>query len=334
MNDFVPWPAVLATGGGSPLKTTGVFIGLVELKGTAEAERPLVSYLAEERCVHYAWSIDERWSRIVTETYTDSEGKTQTHTRYESGWTTVDSGGETLDSFYLKDDSGAIRVRSEGAKLECVSVFDETCSPPSALYYGKGPSRSVGDSDHVRRFHEQAIPLHHDLYLMGHCREREDVVAPEIAADKKAPLFLISTRSEEQIRSGFGWGYWSWGIFGLLLCLGSFIGRDLATNQDTARRCPLYLIPAAGFFAVGGLGWLWMVFNSLMDLHQRVRQGWAQVDVQLQRRHDLIPNLVNTVKGLSDHEKNVQTELAQTRAQLTATLPGSKARISPPAPST
>jgi len=82
------------------------------------------------------------------------------------------------------------------------------------------------------------------------------------------------------------------------------------------------LIPAAGFFAVGGLGWLWMVFNSLMDLHQRVRQGWAQVDVQLQRRHDLIPNLVNAVKGLSDHEKNLQTELAQMRAQLTATPPG------------
>ena len=63
------------------------------------------------------------------------------------------------------------------------------------------------------------------------------------------------------------------------------------------------------------------------------RYGASSV-IQLQRRHDLIPNLVNAVKGLSDHEKNVQTELAQMRAQLTATLPGSKARISPPAPST
>ena len=57
----------------------------------------------------------------------------QTRTRHESGWTTVDSGGETLDFFYVKDDCGAIRVRPEGAKLECVSVFDETCSPPNAL---------------------------------------------------------------------------------------------------------------------------------------------------------------------------------------------------------
>src|SRR5579864_9561044 len=68
-------------------KTTGVFIGLVELKGTAEAERPLVSFLAEESCVHFSWHVDEHWSRTVTETYTDSEGRTQTRTRTESGWT-------------------------------------------------------------------------------------------------------------------------------------------------------------------------------------------------------------------------------------------------------
>src|SRR5580704_4453292 len=71
-------------------KTSGVFIGLVELKGTAESVEPLTSFLAECQCVHYAWSVDERWSRTVTETYTDGDGKTQTRTRTESGWTTVD----------------------------------------------------------------------------------------------------------------------------------------------------------------------------------------------------------------------------------------------------
>src|SRR6516165_3567676 len=59
-------------------KTTGVFIGLVELKGTAEVERPLISFLAEQTCVYYQWAVDEEWSRTVTETYTDSEGRTQT----------------------------------------------------------------------------------------------------------------------------------------------------------------------------------------------------------------------------------------------------------------
>lgn len=55
-------------------KVKGVFIGLVEVKGTAESEDPLESYLAEEQCVGFDWSVDEHWSRTVTETYTDSEG--------------------------------------------------------------------------------------------------------------------------------------------------------------------------------------------------------------------------------------------------------------------
>ncbi len=56
-----------------------------------------------------------------------------------------------------------------------------------------------------------------------------------------------------------------------------------------------------------------MVFNSLVDLRQRVRQAWSLVDVQLQRRHDLIPNLVNVVKGYRDYEQQLQTELAALR---------------------
>src|SRR5437660_11697292 len=62
-------------------KTTGVFIGLVELKGTAEAERPLISYLAGQSCVHYQWRVEEHRSRTVAETEPDSDGKTRTRPR-------------------------------------------------------------------------------------------------------------------------------------------------------------------------------------------------------------------------------------------------------------
>jgi hypothetical protein len=71
----------------------GVFIGLVELKGTAESESPHISFLSEKKCVLYSWSISESWQREVEETYTDSDGKTQRRTRTESGSTTVASGG-------------------------------------------------------------------------------------------------------------------------------------------------------------------------------------------------------------------------------------------------
>ncbi len=341
MNNFAPWLPVL--GGVLGLlcllgalragrrrrlvdnlptsKSTGVFIGLVELKGTAEADAPLTSFLATCRCVHYAWSVDEQWERRVTETYTDSDGKTRTRTRTESGWTSVASGGELIP-FYLNDDCGAVLVRPEGADLEPLEVFDQTCTRWDELYYGKGPAEGIMDSTGRRRFHERAIPLHTPIYVLGQSRERADAVAPEIAADQSAPMFLISTRSEQQISSGFAWAFWSWLLFGLLLAVGGFVWRDGGQGRDLQRQWPMYLLPAFGFGFAVALGWVGMVFNSMVDLRQRVRQGWAQVDVQLKRRFDLIPNLVATITGLRDHEGKLQEHLALLRAQQTATPPG------------
>ncbi|MEK7270455.1 MAG: LemA family protein [Planctomycetota bacterium] len=303
-------------------KTTGVFIGLSEVKGTAEAESPLVSVLAGTRCVHYGWGVEERWSRIVTEHTTDSQGRSQTRTRHESGWTSVASGGETIP-FYLQDDEGAVRVDPEGAKIEAQSVFDETCGMGDPLYYGKGPPGAVSNSDHVRRFHESAIPLHAPLYVMGQARERRDAVAAEIAADPSAPIFLVSTRAEKAVSRGFLWRAWLWGVFGLIACGGFIVGRENQRAADFGREWFGILAPAFCFLAVAGIGWLVMAYNSLVNLRERVRQAWSQVDVQLKRRADLIPRLVEVVTGMRDHEKNVQSEVAALRAQLLATPPGS-----------
>lgn len=302
-------------------KTTGVFIGLVELKGTAESANPLKSFLAERPCAGYSWSVEEHWSRTVTETHTDSDGKTHTETHEESGWTEVASGGEMIP-FYLQDDCGVILIRPEGAKLEPVTMFDETVSLGDPLYYGKGPADGVANSDGERRFVEQGLPLHTMLYVMGQARERQDVVAPEIAYDRSAPMFLISTRSEEQIASGIMAQQYGWVVFGLLLVVGCMIGRDAATNVPLERNWPSYVAASLGYLAVAVLAWIWMVFNSLVELRQRVRQAWSLVDVQLQRRHDLIPNLVNAVKGYRDYEKQLQPELAALRNELQATPPG------------
>jgi hypothetical protein len=302
-------------------KTTGVFIGLVELKGTAESAQPLTSFLAGQPCVYYRWSVEERWSRTVTETHTDSQGHTRTTTRHESGWTTVAQGGETA-SFFLQDDCGAILIRPEGAKVEPAEMFDETAGRDDPLYYGKGPAGAVGNSDHRRRFVEDGIPQHAMLYVLGQARERQDVVAPEVACDRNAPMFLISTRREEQVSSGMKWGQRGWVVLGLALAVGSVVGRDAAMDVAQQSRLWVYAGAGLGYLALGGLAWLWMVFNGLVDLRQRVRQAWSLVDVQLQRRHDLIPSLVELVKGYRDYERELQVELAALRNELLATPPG------------
>jgi hypothetical protein len=302
-------------------KTTGVFIGLVELKGTAESTQPLISYLAGQPCVQYQWRVEEHWSRMVTETYTDSEGKTQTRTRHESGWKTVSEGGEVAP-FYLQDDCGVILVRPEGAKIEPAKIFDETCGMSDPLYYAKGPLQAVTNSDFRRRFTETAIPLRADLYVMGQTRERQDVVAPEIAQDPGAPMFLISMRTEAQVSSSYRWVSWSLTLLGLALCVAGFVVRDKMADADRTAAITTDVLAVAAYLFAFALGWVWMVYNSLIDLRQRARQGWSQVDVQLKRRHDLIPNLIESVKGLRGYEQNIQTELAAMRAQMEATPPG------------
>lgn len=300
-------------------KTQGVFIGLAELKGTAESETPLTSYLAGIRCVQYAWQIDEHWSRTVHETYTDAQGHTQTRTRTESGWTKV--GGDSRSvPFYLKDDAGIIRVVPEGATIHSIQVFDETCSPNSPLYYGKGPAHGVPDSTHRRRFHEMALPLHAMLYVMGQARERKDVVAAEIAHDKDASMFVISMRTEKQLSTGYARWFWALLVLALAVAIGGAAGWSMLVKANIAWQP---LVAAAGGFALALLlGWVWVVYNSLINLHHMVEQGWSQVDVQLKRRYDLIPNLVETVKGYRDYESEVQRLLAEIRTQTQATPPG------------
>jgi LemA protein len=63
-----------------------------------------------------------------------------------------------------------------------------------------------------------------------------------------------------------------------------------------------WLLIAAGVVVLVGL-WFVLTYNGLVQLRNQVRNGWSQIDVQLKRRHDLIPNLVNTVKGYTAHER-------------------------------
>jgi len=300
-------------------KTQGVFIGLAELKGTAESEMPLTSYLAGTRCVQYAWQIDEHWSRTVHETYTDAEGHTQTRTRTESGWTKIAGGSQSIP-FYLNDDTGVIRIVPEGATIHSITVFNETYSPNSDLYYGKGPAQSVPDSTHRRRFRETALPLHTMLYIMGQARERRDIVASEIAWDKDAPMFVISTRTEKHLSTGYARWFWVWLILGLAAAIGGTAGWCMLVKANIEWQ-PL-VAAAGGFIVALLLGWVWAVYNSLINLHHMIEQGWSQVDVQLKRRHDLIPNLLETVRGYRTYESEIQKLLAEVRTQTEATPPG------------
>ncbi len=86
-----------------------------------------------------------------------------------------------------------------------------------------------------------------------------------------------------------------------------------------------FLLPV---IAVGTLIILYILFlyNDLISGRMRIKEAWSQIDVQLKRRADLIPNLVETVKGYAKHEKSIFENVTKARSMLMqATTPKAKA---------
>jgi len=87
---------------------------------------------------------------------------------------------------------------------------------------------------------------------------------------------------------------------------------------------PLIVI---GILIVGAIFILAGMYNSLVQLRVRADSAWSDIDIQLKRRHDLIPNLVETVKGYAAHEKGTFENIAKFRSQaMQATTPADKAQ--------
>jgi len=83
----------------------------------------------------------------------------------------------------------------------------------------------------------------------------------------------------------------------------------------------------SGWIFLGVVGFLIVlavfIYNGLVTLRQRVNQAFADIDVQLKQRHDLIPNLIETVKGYAAHERGTFDAVVQARnAAMTAQTPG------------
>ena len=75
------------------------------------------------------------------------------------------------------------------------------------------------------------------------------------------------------------------------------------------------------------VGFFWLGYNGLVKRRNQVDNAWSQIDVQLKRRHDLIPNLVETVKGYAAHERGTFEAVTQARANaISAQSPAEQAQ--------
>lgn len=299
-------------------KVKGVFAGLVQLEGTMRSGHPLVSYLAEAPCVAYGWDISEHWQRTVTETYTDSEGRTQTRTRTESGWSSVASGTDRI-RFELEDETGRIWIDPTGASIDGQDVFSETVHRGSWLYYGKGPAGGVSNSTGMRRFTEWALPNDSFTYIGGTCRATEESPGIEIGQGQTDKFFLIDVDGQaDVVKTLHGKETWLWIGAVVAIAVGGFV----AYQQELPQPALILDLALAGgaFLLLWLLGWFINVRNAAKELENRVEQAWSLVDVQLKRRYDLIPNLAHIAKSSGDYEQRAQALLADLRAKGTGPL--------------
>jgi len=297
-------------------KVKGVAIGLTEVKGQALRDEPFVSYLAHAPTVWYSYNVAEHWRRTVREHYTDSKGNRKSRTRTETGWTTVQQ-DLVAGLFFLEDDTGAVRVDPTSATVQGRQVFSHTCSSSDPLYYGKGPPGSVANSTGTRSFTEQAIVIGDPLYVMGSARLREDAVAAEIAYDPDDPMFLITTKDESQVASGYGLRATLFGFFGMLAsaaCGGAYLATSRSMGPGDTVVQQSAALGALGYLVLLSLLYAMLMYNGLVRVRERIGKAWALIEVQLQRRADLVPQLAAVVKGYADHEREVQAGLAALRS--------------------
>lgn len=86
--------------------------------------------------------------------------------------------------------------------------------------------------------------------------------------------------------------------------------------MDSKKKTIIIVLVIIGLLVISAYSFFAGNYNRFVQLDQAVKSSWAQVENQLQRRFDLIPNLVETVKGYAAHEKEVLTEVTNARSKV------------------
>lgn len=335
-------------------KIAGVTFGLNEVKGKAIGDPPMKAPLSDEDAVFYMYRVEEHkkhagdavdgdWSADPEASENRSmfdvahlEG--QDNFEADDRWTVLDY-GKKVSQFYLEDDTGRIRVRPTTKSLvELDSDFltvdliqflgeptlDHTCGPDDPMFYEKGPPDRSERKKGKRRFREWTVPHGGDVYVMGPVRVREDIVEPEMAADPDLVgmdhQFFLSTDSETDLgKRYFRDSSKNYGCALPFLVFTSWIYVAIGTVGGWSSIVVPNIFVATGL-AVGGWGmgiaalYLKTVYDGLVELRHRVDRSWAMLDVELKRRHDLIPRLVEIVEAMAGHEQQLHKAATKARA--------------------
>src|SRR5690606_34178354 len=141
----------------------------------------------------------------------------------------------------------------------------------------------------------------------------------ELRHDPDEEMFLVSTRSEEQIVRAYAWKAFASLLGGWLLGLATPVAHVVSARGVPvgialeASVLPMLLVTAGFWLVVLGL-YLQLVYNGLVEVRNRLKRAFSMIDVELQRRRDLIPNLARVVGATAEHERETQAAAAELRS--------------------
>ncbi|MEM7288387.1 MAG: LemA family protein, partial [Actinomycetota bacterium] len=294
--------------------TTGVALGLNELVGRVGSPLAEASPQSGTPCV---W-----WQNVFY--VSDGEG----------GWKrTGDKQGGPVQ-FELVDAEGAIGVRPRKAEVSAPEVYD---GPPLDLGVPRDADASLvsryiaqrSTGTKKRRVVEKAIVPGDEVYVLGTAQlpyESLDVyIGPDRDTGTDPFLVRVGTEADAVFTERIGTVVGAMVAFiaaaasGIALADGQALADDRIRWSEVGLRMPLAFIVAV--LAVMSLASFAFSYNALRVLRQRAEKAWSLIDVQLRRRHDLIPQLVRVTSAHAGHERQVQTAIAELRTSLAADLP-------------
>lgn len=172
---------------------------MVEVKGTIRSDTPLMSEYANKACVWYASKVIREYEKRER----DADGDMQTHRTSE----TVSSNSQMIP-FFVEDATGRIEVNLDGADIDAPTILnrfesaDDNGSGPSISF--AGISISMGDSDRTLgyRYVVEALEVDKPIYVLGAYREDGTIGAPAHGAKNRK--FIVSHRTEEELKASWG----------------------------------------------------------------------------------------------------------------------------------
>lgn len=287
-----------------------VALGLNELTGTAQCNDPATSPQAGIECV---W-----WKNTFYRK--DSDGGWEKHKERVGG----------PIAFALRDGAGSIPVRPRKAEVVAPKVYEGahvggTARDTGASLVSRYLERRAHDEQKVV---EHAIAVGEDVYVLGTAQLPADSLDVYIGPDREgsAPFLLrVGTEDDAVFAQRVG------STIGFAVAVLAAAGAGVAWSDGQRLKAGLIdwtdvslAVPAAFVtvvLAVMATASVAFVYNGLVRLRQRAQSAWSLIDVELRRRHDLIPNLEEIVAAHAAHERDVQRSVAELRAHLVADLP-------------